>query len=274
MQRNTRLPVAALQMNSGLDKRANWATAERLVAEAARGGARLVVLPEMFNLFGDLSLAALEAEPIPGPTSELLAAWAARWSLVLCGGSFCEQSGVPGKAYNTSLVFGSGGDLLVKYRKIHLFDVDLPGKVVVQESASILPGNAVAAAALAGFTCGLAICYDLRFSELFRTLTDRGMETLLLPAAFTRQTGQAHWELLVRARAVENQVFAIAANQAGWHSERSQSYGHSLIVDPWGELLAAAGDEPERILHAVLERERLDAVRAQAPVLAHRRRIE
>jgi predicted amidohydrolase len=265
------LRVAAVQMSSKLDKPANWDAAERLVAEAAAGGAELVVLPEMFDLYGDLRLAAEQAEPIPGPTSQRLSAWAARHQIWLCGGSLSERAAGCDRAFNASVLLDDRGQIVAKYRKLHLFDADLAGQVSVQESAHFAPGEQIVCTCASRGTFGQAICYDLRFPELFRALSERGMEALLFPSAFTQTTGQDHWEILVRARAIENQCFVVAANQAGRHTDKSESYGHSLIVDPWGRILAAAGEQPEAVLHATLEFALLDRIRARLPALAHRR---
>ncbi len=266
-----KLRVAAIQMCSGLDKEANIATAERLVAQAAAGGAELIALPELFNLYGDLPLAAREAETVPGPTSERLAAWAVKWNVYLCGGSIAEASADGQHAFNTSLLFSPSGTIIASYRKIHLFDVDLPGELTVRESASMHAGMDVVCTRLPQATLGQAICYDLRFPELFRILAARGMDVLMIPSAFTRTTGEAHWELLISARAVENQCFVLAPNQVGRHSPSSESLGGSLIVDPWGVVLARGGTVGEEVLLAELDFNRLREIRRRLPALAHRR---
>lgn len=267
------LRVAAVQMNSTLDKPANLAAAERLVASAAASGAEVVVLPEMFDLYGDLRLAAAQAEPIPGPISKRLAAWAARHQIWLCAGSISERVTGSQRAFNTSLLIDPQGQIVAQYRKLHLFDVHLPGQVDVKESAHIAPGEQIVCTRTSRGILGQAICYDLRFPELFRALADCGLEVLLFPSAFTRTTGQDHWEVLVRARAIENQCFVVAANQAGRHSEKSESYGHSLIVDPWGRILAAADGQSEVILQATLDFSLLASIRERLPALAHRRAL-
>ena len=264
------LRVAAVQMTSTLEKAANLAAAERLVVEAARDGAQLVVLPELFDLYGDLRLAAESATPIPGRVSDQLAAWAQRHRIWLCGGSIGERVTDLPRAYNSSLLLDPAGQIVAKYRKMHLFDVDLPGRVAVRESDHIAAGDTLACIATPLGTFGLAICYDLRFPEMFRALVVQGMEVLLFPSAFTRATGQDHWEVLVRARAIENQCFVVAANQAGRHSPAAESYGHSLIVDPWGRILAEADGQSESVIHAALDFEMLHDIRRNLPALKHR----
>jgi deaminated glutathione amidase len=265
--------VAAVQMRSGVDKQANLAEATRLVALAAERGAELVVLPELFNLCGDLRRAAAEAEPMTGATARFLSELAATHHIWLVGGSIAEQASdgeAADKAYNSSLLFDPEGMLHDVYRKMHLFDVDLGLQLRVQESDSLLPGQKVTSLATDLAHLGLAICYDLRFPELFRELSSRGVELLCIPAAFTKKTGQDHWQLLVRARAVENQCYVIAANQAGEHAPGNTSYGHSLIVDPWGRILAEASEEQAEVITADISAERLLEVRRCLPSLQHR----
>ena len=217
--------VAVIQMNARIDKEANLATAERLLRAAALEKPQLVVLPELFNAFGDLSAVVQQAEPIPGPTSNLLSAWAKELGVVLCAGSVCEQSSAPGRGYNTSLLFDYDGALLARYRKMHLFDVELPGQVSVCESRWMQAGEDVVMTATRLGNIGQAICYDVRFPELFRRLAQCGAEIVCVPAAFTATTGPAHWEVLLRARAIENQCYVLAANQYGAHDAKQASYG-------------------------------------------------
>ncbi|MBX3415542.1 MAG: carbon-nitrogen hydrolase family protein [Pirellulales bacterium] len=265
-----RFLAAAVQLNSREDKAANVAAAQHWIEAAAAAGARLIALPEMFTCYGRREAMLAAAEPIPGPTSELLAALAERLRITLIGGSLPEAASQPGKVFNTSLVFGPEGTLLARYRKIHLFDVDLPGRVTVCESNWSLPGDSIATCPTPCGTLGQAICYDLRFPELFRELSARQVELIVVPSAFTRATGRDHWELLIRARAVENQAFLIAPNQVGHHAPGLESYGHSLIVDPWGTPLAVAADEPGLAV-AEIDRARLAEIRRNLPALAHRR---
>ena len=265
------LVVAALQMASTQDRQANLRLATELVEQAARRGAGLIVLPEFFNGLGRLEEVAAAAEPIPGPTSEAMRRLASRLGIVLVAGSICEASSEPGKGYNTSLAFGPDGQELGRYRKLHLFDVELDDGVSFCESAHILPGNSVSVWSTTWGTCGQATCYDLRFPALFHTLADGGAELIAFPSAFLQQTGQAHWEVLLRARAIENQTFVVAANQCGQHAPRLTTYGHSLIADPWGNVLANAGAVAEGIALATIDLARVAEIRQQLPTLKHRR---
>src|SRR5437870_4545479 len=230
--------AAAVQMSSGADRTANLARAEALVREAAGRGARLVVLPEVFAWRGPRAEEAAVAEPIPGPTTERLAALAREPAIHLSAGSLLEKTPREPRAYNTSCLFDPRGALVARYRKLHLFDVDLPGRVSVRESATRAPGDDVVAVPTALGTLGLSICYDLRFPELYRRLVRAGAEVLLAPSAFTFPTGAAHWEVLCRARATENQCYLVAPDQTGTSPHGFADYGESLIVDPWGRIFA------------------------------------
>ena len=263
--------AAAIQMNSGEDKQSNLDTAIRLVEQAAARGAELIALPELFNCLGRFEAVVEAAEPIPGPPSDTMGSLGARLQITLCAGSICEQSSTAGKGYNTSLLFGPEGKLLARYRKIHLFDIDLPRQVTIQESRYIVPGDTVIASETPLGRLGQATCYDLRFPELFRRLADHAVEIMILPSAFTRPTGRDHWEILLRARAVENQAYLIAPNQCGYHTPELVSYGHSAIVDPWGRLLASAPEDSEEVILAELTHNQLEHVRTNLPALKHRR---
>jgi len=261
--------AAAVQMNSGEEKAVNFAAAERWVRAAAAEGATLVVLPEYFNCLGDCRTMLAEAEPLDGPTASFLRHLAESLGITLVGGTFCERISDGSKAHNTCLVVDPRGEIAAVYRKLHLFDVDLPGKLTYCETSWLAPGGDVVVCDAVGFRTAIAICYDVRFPELFRRFADDGVELVAFPSAFTRQTGRDHWELLLRARAVENQCYIVAANQTGRHAAL-ETYGHSLVVDPWGMVTADAG-EVEGFITAPLEHERIDAVRAQLPALRHRR---
>lgn len=263
--------VAAIQFCAGLQKPGNVARALAMVEDAARQGAKMVVLPEMFALYGDLSLAAAHAEPIPGNFSRQLCELAKQHQILLSAGSFAEQAGQVGLAYNTNLLISPQGEVLASYRKMHRFDVEIPGQVSAKESAHFLAGDDCSPIAWDSHRYGTAICYDLRFPELFRKLSSQGLDVLLLPSAFTKTTGRDHWNVLVRARAIENQVFVIAANQVGEHAPGVSSFGHSLIVDPWGNILAEASGENEEILLADLDFQQQNAIRERVPALKHRR---
>ncbi|HEU5424866.1 MAG TPA: carbon-nitrogen hydrolase family protein [Nitrolancea sp.] len=262
--------VGLVQINTQADKEANLAKAERLIDEAAGNGARLVALPEYVAYLGPKEAHEAVAEPIPGPTTARFAAKARQHGIYLLGGSIHERSDVPGKYYNTSVFYGPDGAMLATYRKIHLFDIDLTGNVSANESATILPGEDVVTAEAGGHTLGLTICYDLRFPELYRLLALAGAEVLCVPAAFTLYTGKDHWHALLRARAIENQCYVIAPAQIGPHEPHARCYGHSLVVDPWGTVIADAPDR-EGVVTAELDFAYLRQLRAQLPSLANRR---
>jgi deaminated glutathione amidase len=263
------LTVAVVQMNSGEDRDANWSEAERLVRRAVELRAELVVLPEYFNRLGDRRAMLAGAEPIPGPTSTFLGDLARDAGITLVGGTFCERTPSGEKAYNTCLIFDRSGQPLARYRKRHLFDVELPN-LTYCESDWLAPGDEITACEAGGACIAPAVCYDVRFPEQFRRMADLGASIVALPAAFTKATGRDHWHLLLRARAVENQCFVIASNQTGRHAAL-ETFGHSIIVDPWGEVLADAGEEVG-IATAVLSAARLAEVRTRLPALRHRRR--
>jgi predicted amidohydrolase len=269
-----RLQVAAVQLNSRDDKAANIAAAESGIVRAAEMGARLVVLPELWTYLGPADGNRVNAEPIPGPVTELLSALARRFGVVLHGGSIFEltaESPEDARPYNTALLFGPDGSLLTTYRKLHLFDA-APDTAAepYRESATVAAGDAVVAVEVEGCKLGLATCYDLRFPELFRALALKGAEIFLLPAAFTLETGRDHWETLIRARAIENGCFCIAAGQVGHYPPKRTTYGRSMIVDPWGTLLAQAPDEPT-VVTAEIDLDRVSDVRRRIPSLANRR---
>ena len=261
--------AAAVQMSSGSDRAANLARAAALVRTAAARGARLVVLPEVFCWRGRRAEEGAHAESIPGPTTETMANVARECTIYLCMGSMLEESS-EGRSYNTSCLFDPSGRLIGRYRKIHLFDVQLPGRVSVCESESRAPGAEVVTVPTELGTLGLSICYDLRFPELYRRLARAGAEVLLVPSAFTFPTGAAHWEVLCRARAVENQCYLIAPDQTGTSPHGHADYGDSLIVDPWGRVLARAGDG-DGVVTAEIDRAYLAQVRRELPCLAHAR---
>ncbi len=264
------LRIGLVQMNSRSDKTANLAVAEQLVTEAAQQGAQLVALPEYVNFLGPRELHDANAEPIPGPTTERFAELARQLGIYLLGGSILERSDLPNKFYNTSVLFAPDGEILAMYRKIHLFDVDLTGNVTSNESATILPGDRIVTAEVAGHTVGLTICYDLRFPELYRLLALAGAELILVPAAFTLYTGKDHWHVLLRARAIENQCYIAAPAQIGPHDPGQQCYGHALVADPWGTVIAEAANRVGTVV-TTLDFAYLREVRKQLPSLANRR---
>jgi predicted amidohydrolase len=262
------LRAAAVQLNSNGDKARNLAAAERLVRAAAADGAALVALPEKWNLLAAGEELLAGAETLDGPSLEAARGWARDLGVNLLAGSVAER-GEGEKAYNTSVVIGADGEDLAVYRKIHMFDVDAGG-VSYRESEHEAPGAEVVTAPLGGLIAGLSVCYDLRFPELFRILAVRGARLLLVPSAFTSATGRDHWEVLLRARAIENQAFVLAPNQVGTAPPHFDSFGHSAIVDPWGAVLALAPDG-EGFVAADLDLAEQERVRESLPSLANRR---
>jgi len=269
-----RLRVAAAQMTSTEDVKANLAAASRLVHRAAAAGARLVALPENFAFLGaDRDHRLAIAEPLREDGGPILAAMrtlAREAAVHLLLGGFPERSEHPGHIYNTAVLLAPDGGMAATYRKIHLFDVDLPGGAQFRESESVTPGQDVVVARLPWGGLGLSVCYDLRFPELYRQLTKAGARVLAVPAAFTAETGKDHWHVLLRARAVENQAFVVAAAQWGLHGGKRISYGHALVVDPWGVVLAECGNH-EGLAIADLDFGYQDQVRRNLPCLQHRR---
>ncbi len=267
------LDVAAVQLSSGADVGKNLEDCARLVGEAASRGAKLVVLPENFAFMGPDADRRIHAEMLgdeAAPIQRVLSTLARRHAITLVAGGMPERTddGVP--PFNTALVHDESGALVASYRKVHLFDVDLADGTKLRESATTTPGASVVVVPVGGFTAGLSICYDLRFPELYRALVDRGAELLLVPAAFTLHTGKDHWHVLLRARAIESQCYVVAAAQWGKHPLGRQSYGHALVADPWGTVLAEAADGLGFAL-ARVEGRRLAEVRASLPSLSHRR---
>lgn len=264
------LRVGLVQINSRHDKEANLTRAEELIDEAAERGAQLVALPEYTPFLGPKDQHEDAAESIPGPTTERFAAKARQHGIYLLGGSMHERSEQPGMYYNTSVMFDPRGEIIATYRKIHLFDIDLTGNVSANESATILPGDEPVTAEVDGHIVGLSICYDLRFPELYRLLALEGAEVLLVPAAFTMFTGKDHWHVLLRARAIENQAYVLAPGQVGSHEPNAQCYGHSVVIDPWGNIIAQVSDM-EGVTVTDLDFAYLRKIRTQLPSLANRR---
>jgi deaminated glutathione amidase len=261
--------ASAVQLNSNEDKARNVEIAERLVRRAASQGAELVVLPEKFDVIGTPEQLVAGAEPLDGPTLRWAGALAAELALWLVAGSVVERVEGDDKLRNTSVLFDPDGAVRAVYRKIHMFDVEVGG-IAYRESDVEAPGDEVVVTDAGELKLGLAVCYDLRFPELFRIMAVDGAQAFTLPAAFTVPTGRAHWEILIRARAIENQAFVIAAGQIGRHPPDHESYGHSMIVDPWGTVLAAASDEPERVVVADIDLDAQAEIRAKLPSLANR----
>ncbi|MDP9277770.1 MAG: carbon-nitrogen hydrolase family protein [Actinomycetota bacterium] len=261
--------AAAVQLNSQEDKQRNLEVAKRLVRAAARDGAELVCLPEKWNLLGD-STALLEgAEALEGPSLTAARAWARDLGIHLLAGSIAERVEGHDRLFNTSVLIGPQGDDVATYRKIHMFDVEVGG-VTYRESEHEEPGEEIVSAPLGELELGLSVCYDLRFPELYRILAVRGARIITVPSAFTQATGRDHWEVLLRARAIENQAFMVAADQFGEAPPHYNSYGRSAIVDPWGVVLAMAPDE-ECFVAANLDLEAQERIREKLPALANRR---
>jgi predicted amidohydrolase len=261
--------IACLQLCAGPSPDDNLASAEALVRAAAAAGADIALLPERWEAFGSADELRDAAQPLDGPRLAAVQGWAGELGIAIVAGSVAER--VPGdeRLRNTSVAFDRDGTRVAFYRKIHQFDVDLPGQRV-RESDTDAPGTGGAIAALGDLRVGLTICYDLRFPELYRAYALAGATVLTVPAAFLERTGRDHWEVLLRARAIENQCFVVAANQYGRLPAGITAYGRSMIVDPWGTVLAQAPDG-HGVIVADCDHEALARVRQQVPSLAHRR---
>jgi predicted amidohydrolase len=262
--------AAAIQLNSTDDTDRNLATADRLVREAAARGAELIVLPEKWTALGTDEQMAAGAQPLDGPAIGWARATARELGIELVAGSIVERVAGQAKASNTSVHLGPDGEIKATYRKLHMFDVEVDG-VLYAESAHAQPGDEIVVSELHdGVRLGMSICYDLRFPELYRILAVRGSELIAVPSAFTLATTRDHWEVLLRARAIENQCFVIAPNQIGTDGGGHRSGGRSMIVDPWGIVLASAPDEQTAIV-AELDLDKLRGIRRRLPSLANRR---
>lgn len=269
--------AAVVQMVSGSEVAVNLASAGRLIADAAQAGARLVALPENFALLGRREqdkLTVAESDGV-GPIQDFLAQTARRHGIHLVGGTIPLRGADPQRVRAACLLHGPDGRRLARYDKIHLFDVDVGasggGGERYRESASIEPGDAVVMVDTDLGRIGLAVCYDLRFPELFRALLAQGAEILVLPSAFTETTGAAHWHLLCRARAVENLCYLLAPGQGGLHDNGRSTYGHSLIAGPWGDVLAECTESGEGVACAGIDLNAMDRQRVRFPALQHRR---
>ncbi|MCY7320329.1 MAG: carbon-nitrogen hydrolase family protein [Phormidesmis sp. CAN_BIN36] len=262
--------AAAIQMNSLPDLHKNLAQAEELIDLAVRQGAELVGLPENFSFLGDEDAKLAQSDAIAQESEKFIKTMAQRFQVSILGGGFP----VPvdgGKVHNTALLVDKNGQEVARYEKVHLFDVNLPDGNTYQESETVVAGLRVPpiypSKELGNL--GLSVCYDVRFPELYRQLSQMGAEVLFIPAAFTAYTGRDHWQVLLQARAIENTCYVIAPAQTGRHNSIRQSHGHAMIVDPWGVILADAGDEPG-VAIAAIEPVRLEQVRRQMPSLQHR----
>ena len=264
--------AATVQLNGNSDADRCLDQAEGLIRRAAGHGAAFIATPEATNFLGPHRDKVRRAEPLEGPTVARFAALARELSVHLLLGSFNEASEVPGKCYNTSVLFGPDGQRLAHYRKIHLFDVDVSEALRFLESDTTAAGAEVVVAHTPLADFGLTICYDLRFAELYRACRDRGATVMLVPSAFTLTTGKDHWAPLLQARAIETQSYVIAPGQHGAHDDGGlrESYGHSMIVDPWGHVVGMASDGPGLAL-AEIDIDRVHRIRTQMPVASHRR---
>jgi predicted amidohydrolase len=267
----TTVKIAALQMDSTNDKKHNLLKAEELIRKAASQGATYVVLPEYFNFLGSEAEEAANVESIPdGETTNLLSKIAKEEKIWLHGGSILEKVAGEAKYYNTTVLFDPQGSSIAKYRKIHLYDVDIQNGPTFLESGTKNYGRDIVVAETNFAKLGLSICYDIRFPELFRLLALQGAEILTVPAAFPAFTGKDHWEVLLRARAIENQAYVIASAQIGNKKAAFPCYGRSMIIDPWGNIIATASDL-ETIVYAEINLEYLRKMRIELPSLKNRR---
>jgi deaminated glutathione amidase len=265
--------VAVVQLNSTPDVEANLASAERQLRRAAAAGAALIVLPEAFAYLGPEAGQRAIAEPLPtgGPLLARCQGWARELGVELILGGFWESRQSDDRVYNASVHLAREGAVQAVYRKIHLFDVELADGTTLRESDKVAPGEEVVTTETAFGTLGMSICYDVRFPELYRKLVDRGAIAITVPAAFTLHTGKDHWHVLLQARAIESQSYVLAAAQAGRCYGARMSYGHALIADPWGCVIAQCGGEGEGFAIATVDTELVARIRGQLPSLRHRR---
>jgi predicted amidohydrolase len=262
--------VAVCQLNARDDRASNLAEAHRLLERAAAAGADLAVLPEYVDHLG-LAATAPKPEPVDGEFAAFFADAARELGIWVHAGSFHEAGPDEQHTFNTSLVFDRAGRLAATYRKIHLYDVEIAGRVSYRESSAVAPGAETVVTEIDGVRTGLSICYDLRFPELYRRLAVQGAaQVLVVPAAFMMHTGRDHWEVLLRARAIENQCYVLAAGQIGDHDPGRTCFGRSMIIDPWGTVIAQAPDAVG-ITVADLDLDRLALIRSELPSLANRR---
>jgi predicted amidohydrolase len=262
--------VAAVQMRSTADRERNLAEAERHADAAARRGASLIAFPENVAHLRRERDGAPPAETIDGPTARRFGAMAKRHRAYVLAGSIAERATRRGKVFNTSILFDPKGEIAAVYRKLHLFDIAIPGKANFRESRLVEPGREVVVADTRLARLGLSICYDLRFPELYRRLTRGGAQVLLVPSAFTAYTGRFHWSTLLRARAIENLAWVVAPAQWGLHHPGRRSYGHTCVIDPWGKVVVSK-DQGEGVVTAKIDLDHLDRIRRELPALEHAR---
>jgi predicted amidohydrolase len=262
--------VAAIQMTSLPKLQKNLAEAEELIDLAVRRGAELVCLPENFSFMGEEQEKLAQASEIAEQTEKFLKTTAQRFQVTLLAGGFPVPT-VNGKVYNTALLIDPSGNELARYQKVHLFDVNLPDGNTYHESFTVMAGQQLPSVYQSEElgNLGLSVCYDVRFPELYRHLSHQGAQVLFVPAAFTAYTGKDHWEVLLKARAIENTCYVVAPAQTGNHYGRRYTHGHAMIIDPWGVILDDAGDKPG-VAIAEIQPTRLEQVRVQMPCLKHR----
>ena len=265
------LKVAAVQMSSGSDKEQNLKQAGKLITLAAKKKANFIILPEVFNYRGNLNKAVKFAENIPGYSTNIISQLAKKHKVWILIGSMLETvESVRGLPFNTSVLINTKGKIVAKYRKIHLFDIKLKGKQILESSRN-QAGKHPKLAKVENIKVGLSICYDLRFPELYRYYSKSGAKIICIPSSFTKPTGEAHWHTLIQARAIENFAYVIAPNQAGTGSGGVKTYGHSLIVDPWGKILAEGLADKEEVIFAEVDLDYLEKIRKNLPSLEHRK---
>ena len=270
----TKLKVAAIQMMSGQNKEKNLKQAERLIKIAVKKKVDFIALPEVFNYRGNLNQAAVQAETIPGYSTNFISSLAKKYSVWILIGSLLEKESTNSKPFNTSVLINPSGKIVGKYRKMHLFDIKLFDKhegQEISESKRNQAGKNPKLVFVENIKLGMSICYDLRFPELYRYYSQKGAKILCVPSSFIKPTGEAHWHTLIKARAVENFCYVIAPNQAGTGTSGIKTYGHSLIVDPWGKILAEGTATGEAVITSDLDLEYLEKIRKRLPALEHRK---
>lgn len=269
------MKVAAAQLNSQDNVVTNLAETEPVVRKAAEAGARLVVLPEAFAYLGTEEGKSTIAEELgrPGVIQKAIAGWCRTHDVFIIAGGMPEKSDDPSRPYNTSVLFGPDGEVAASYRKLHLFDVELSDGTTWAESSATTPGEKVTVSTVDDLSVGLTICYDLRFPQLYTLLRSQGAQLLTVPAAFTKTTGAAHWEVLLRARAIETQCWLAAAAQDGTHPRGRKTYGHAMIVDPWGRVVSEVTEPGPGFAIAEIDLQEVASVREQMPVVAHHREL-
>lgn len=263
------MKTAVIQFNAGSNKKDNIVKAVGLVEQCIRKGAEFIALPEAFPFRGRVKehLPSL-VEDIPGDSTQPLQKLAQTHKVIILAGSIYEREA--DKAYNTSVLINDRGEIAAQYRKINLFDLDLPGKRI-READYFLAGQKLVTTPVKNFSVGLSICYDLRFPDLYQRYRQQGVDILCVPSAFTHETGKAHWKILLQARAIENLCYVVAPNQCGGGGDITRCYGHSLIVSPWGEILAEASEDKEEIIFADLEKRIIQERRAILPVFLNKK---